>query len=79
MASRKCTFIYILKYLMAVRQFMNIFVLPEVLYGSVGWNEPVIHFTTVRVVTPIDKRYFCALGSDPDQIVCGAGDSFCRT
>ena len=52
MASRKGMHIYIPKYSMAGRNCINIFIFLQIFYGLVKWNEPVIHFATVQLVTP---------------------------
>ena len=32
------------------------------LYGLFEWNELVIHFATVQLVTPIDNCFLCTFG-----------------
>ena len=87
MASRKCTNTYIPKYFMAVRKFINMFVLLEVLsmVRSNGINPSSIlqqfnwSHQLIIVVFVLFWRFSLRFGSDPDQVVRMAGDSFCRT
>ena len=67
MASRKCINIYILKYFMAVRKHKHFCTSRGSLYGLVAWDEPVFHFVTVQLVTPIDNRFFRVLLEVPSM------------
>ena len=72
MASIKFINIHIPKYFMAIRKCINNYI-PIVFCTSrgslclVAWNEPLIHFATVQLVTPIDNRFFNALLEVPSM------------
>ena len=60
MASRKYINIYSLKYFMAVRNCINIYIqffctFRGSLYDLVAFNEPFIHFATVQLIREFTK------------------------